>query len=504
LSLEDRCAPKSIKELCCNIPVTNYILRHIKKFYPMGSPLGEAILLVGPAGVGKTSLAHLVGKYNKMYVKEYNASDVRNKKIIMDTLHVEVQLRHHKKTLFVIDEIDGLTKEGQQAMVKVIEAATSPVILISNNQYKVRTIAKHCTVFNIEPPTHQAMYKRLKVIIKDQQINITDRALKGLIVRSMGDLRNCIKRLEFVSMNIEGQITLDSIKKLSSQKDVFYDSPFEAAKLMFHPGKKNPFRIVDKAFCGNEHVIATLVQNNYLLDVKHREQRKPKTLKALSEAADYICHYDEIGYKVPKEYAALALRGATHAVEGICEKRQRLKWSATLTHSANNLLRDIKHTIFYPIHDLHVRSIVFDIYEKTLFKPLVWRNPRKPNPKLEEILQPLIDAPIKMSHLETLYMLRKKLSKHGKPNNRNHRTERIPVAAKRYLANKLLTEKTNKMKGKKLKTSSSQNKTPVKKRTRPPNQMISEPPKKKRKVVKKSKVGKKKKKGQRSLMEWLK
>nr|CAG8436647.1 9337_t:CDS:10 [Entrophospora candida] len=92
----DRYRPTSLEELCGN----NTSIKTLKAWlhdWETNFKLGfkcktngkyPAVLISGPPGIGKTTAAHLVGKHEGYDIKEFNASDVRNKKTLDLTIRI--------------------------------------------------------------------------------------------------------------------------------------------------------------------------------------------------------------------------------------------------------------------------------------------------------------------------------------------------------------------------------------------------------------------------------
>src|SRR6056297_499404 len=71
----------------------------------------KALLLNGPPGIGKTTLVHVFAKENEYEIFELNASDLRNKKSMIEKLKpvLEQSSLFNKNKLILVDEIDGLS-----------------------------------------------------------------------------------------------------------------------------------------------------------------------------------------------------------------------------------------------------------------------------------------------------------------------------------------------------------------------------------------------------------
>jgi replication factor C large subunit len=171
----------------------------------------KAILLHGPAGTGKTSLAVALAKEQDLELVEVNASDVRNKASIQETLGVAMQ----QKSLFggdkliLFDEVDGLsgTKDrgGISAFTDLLKKSPYPVILTANNPWdkKFNTLRKHSQLIELKTLSYRSVLAVLKKVCEEEQIDADEEALKALARRAGGDIRGALTDLQTLSANKE-------------------------------------------------------------------------------------------------------------------------------------------------------------------------------------------------------------------------------------------------------------------------------------------------------------
>ena len=199
----------------------------------------SSIILFGPPGCGKTSLAKVISETTKYKFEKINAvtsgvSDI--KKIIEDAKNVF--LNPTGKCILFIDEIHRFNKLQQDALLPAVEDGT--IILIGatteNPYFSVnKALISRSMVFKLEPLNENDILKVLKMALErkdglgEYNINISDNTLKNIAKISGGDVRTALNGLEIAVLttsmdkdgiiNITDQIAADSMQK----KKTFFD-----------------------------------------------------------------------------------------------------------------------------------------------------------------------------------------------------------------------------------------------------------------------------------------
>ena len=182
----------------------------------------SSLILFGPPGCGKTSLAQVISETTKYKFYKINAvtagvADI--KAVIEETKNY--MLNPTGKSILFIDEIHRFNKLQQDALLPYVENGT--IILIGatteNPYFEVnKALISRSMVVKLEPLTEDDIFKVLKMALTKKEglgeynIKIEDETLEKLSNISGGDVRTALNALEIAtlttSMNENGEIVL--------------------------------------------------------------------------------------------------------------------------------------------------------------------------------------------------------------------------------------------------------------------------------------------------------
>lgn len=212
--------PKDFSEICGQEDIVKKIEAMVKqKNIPH-------LLFVGPAGVGKTSLALVIARTFfkdqwKQNFLELNASDERGIDIIRNKVKDFARTRAVGNVPFKIiylDECDALTKEAQQALRRTMENYTQTCRFVLSANYSskiIDPIQSRCAIFRFKPLGKEEMLKIMDNIASKESLKMDLKAKEALYGVSGGDCRR-VENIMQSCAAISPKLTEESVFSLAS------------------------------------------------------------------------------------------------------------------------------------------------------------------------------------------------------------------------------------------------------------------------------------------------
>jgi replication factor C large subunit len=200
--------PKNLLDMIGNEEAKESFVNWIGKWVKGTKPL----LLVGPPGIGKTTMAILGAKQFNYDLISLNASDVRTKQRIQDVLNpVMGNTTVMGKPMIFVDEVDGIHGRadygGVEALVDILKEPTVPIVLAANSETsdKMRSIKKVTTTVKMRPIPPRLMRFYLEEILRREGASLKIGSVIKLILDSRGDIRSMLNSTQALVWGFEPQ-----------------------------------------------------------------------------------------------------------------------------------------------------------------------------------------------------------------------------------------------------------------------------------------------------------
>ena len=219
--------PKTLEDIVGQAANVQTAKTWIEAFQAQEPDTKKALLLSGPPGLGKTTLAHCLLNQYGYRVIEYNASDVRSQKQVEENLHDLIKVdyidkiygKEFKKIAIIMDEVDGMlggVRGGFDALIKYInpirkqksrkaaagavQAAWGPPIICICNQIdkKIVDLGKDCLEIKYTRPKAKDLGVLMEKICEAEGLQILPQAKKLALDVAQGDYRRLVFFLQYL------------------------------------------------------------------------------------------------------------------------------------------------------------------------------------------------------------------------------------------------------------------------------------------------------------------
>ncbi len=240
----------------------------------------KPILLVGPPGIGKTTIAYLTAKQFGYDMIGLNASDVRSKSRINEILSpVLGNVSVLGMPMIFVDEVDGIHGRGDyggaEALIQILKEPTIPIVLAANSDSsdKMKSIKKVVKTIYFKPIPPRLVRIYLESILNKEGAKLSPGSIIKVIDKSHGDIRSMINLAQSLvtGFNPQTDQSFESINVEDGINAFFKANSLDEARSILYSMQIDPKQKIDSFYSS----IITSNLNNQTL---------AKFLKTLSEA----------------------------------------------------------------------------------------------------------------------------------------------------------------------------------------------------------------------------
>lgn len=171
----------------------------------------SSILLYGPPGCGKTTLAHIIsqhtqGDFVRLNAVEASVKDVRE---VIDLAQTNKSM-YGKKTILFLDEVHRFNSSRQDALLPAVEKGTIVFIGATTENpfhYVNGALMSRSTLFQLEALTQEHSLAAMRRALSDadkglgyMQLQVDEAALAHIASMANGDIRRALNALELAAL----------------------------------------------------------------------------------------------------------------------------------------------------------------------------------------------------------------------------------------------------------------------------------------------------------------
>nr|WP_145157777.1 replication-associated recombination protein A [Paenibacillus terrae] len=171
----------------------------------------SSILLYGPPGCGKTTLAHIISQHTQADFVRLNAVDasVKDVREVIDQAQTNKSM-YGSKTILFLDEVHRFNSSRQDALLPAVEKGTIIFIGATTENpfhYVNGALMSRSTLFQLHPLTKEHSMLAMKRALQDpdkglgfMNLKVDEEALDHIATMANGDIRRALNALELAAL----------------------------------------------------------------------------------------------------------------------------------------------------------------------------------------------------------------------------------------------------------------------------------------------------------------
>lgn len=211
MRLAEKLRPVNIDDIYGNKELIEIIKNMLKeKFIP-------SMILYGPAGCGKTSLAKIIAKsLDKAFYLNAAINKIKDFQGVIDTSS------NYEKVVLVIDEIHRLNKDKQDILLPYIESGNLTIIGMTTNNplYSINSaLRSRCSIFEMKIAGINDVVKALssdKLKEELPGLKMDSNVINYIATKSSGDLRYAYNTVETAYYAGNKKVSLEILNKIGT------------------------------------------------------------------------------------------------------------------------------------------------------------------------------------------------------------------------------------------------------------------------------------------------
>lgn len=289
MNLAEAMRPTTLDGIIGNTHITTPLRKQLET-----NTLSQTIMVTGQFGSGKTTVAKIIANELEADVYEIDCGSdggVERMREVVDSAYRSSLFAENK--VFILDEVHGLSKQAQSALLKTLEESkrnTYFILLTTEPKKILPTIRSRCVVYETKAATKEDIGVAVKLVM--EKYNLTVETMSDfweLVNQSEGSLRQVYSLMEklVASSDDAGYISSETFRKiLNASANVEVDENLPKAYL-----EKDIVTIIEaiKSLRGESNPVGTAIGvYNYLRAVYVRSGKGNKAL--LEDLALLLSH----------------------------------------------------------------------------------------------------------------------------------------------------------------------------------------------------------------------